>query len=91
MLHTIFRQNLPIPGKKILKDLNHIRNGGHLGHVTGIILINFHFHVPKSLGSIQNLVKICPVVSERASFNFVLIIQNSYVWPALSFDCFHCS
>ena len=38
-------------------------HGAHLGHVTRIMLISFHFHVPKS-----NLVKIGPVVSEKSKF-----------------------
>ena len=42
-------------------------HGGHLGHVTSIMLINFHFHVyPKAY--IQNLVKNGLVVSEKSKF-----------------------
>ena len=38
MLHTKFRENRPtIYG-----------HGGHLGHVTSIMLTNFHFLVPES-------------------------------------------
>ena len=33
--------------KKILRGFTIYKSGGHLGHVTNIILINFHFLVPK--------------------------------------------
>ena len=39
----------PVPEKKILKDFTIYGHGGHLGHVTGIILMHFYFRVPKSL------------------------------------------
>ena len=39
---------LPIPGT-ILKGFTIYAHGGHHGHVTSIMLINFHFFVPKSL------------------------------------------
>ena len=39
----------PVPEKKILKGFTIIGRGGHLGHVTSIISINFHFIVPESL------------------------------------------
>ena len=39
------------------------RCGGHLGHVTSIMLMNFRFLVPKSF--IQNLVKNGSMVSEK--------------------------
>ena len=37
---------------------------GHLGHVTSIILLNFHLHVPKILHT--NTVKNSQVVSEKS-------------------------
>ena len=47
MLHTKFHGNRPAgSGEDFLTIYGH---GGHLGHVTSIILINFHFHVSKSL------------------------------------------
>ena len=42
--------------------------GGHLGHVTIIMLINFHFHVPKSLHT--NFVKMAQWFLRKSSFNF---------------------
>ena len=41
-------------------------HGGHLGHVTNIMLINIHFHVPKSLH--KNLVKNGLFISEKSKF-----------------------
>ena len=32
-----------------LKGFNHYESSDHLGHVTSIILIDFHFLLPKSL------------------------------------------
>ena len=43
MLHTKFRGNRPAGSGDFLRG-----RGGHLGHVTSIMLINFHFHVPES-------------------------------------------
>ena len=46
MLHTKFVEiGLLVSENKIFEG----GHGGHLGHVTSIILIIFHFHVPKSL------------------------------------------
>ena len=53
MFHTKFRQNQPTGSWKDFVRVNTIyRHGGHLGHVTSIMLINFHFHVPESLHSL---------------------------------------
>ena len=51
MLHTKFLGNWSTgSGEDILKGFHHIRPyGGLLGHVTSIMFINFHFHVPKIL------------------------------------------
>ena len=51
MLHTKFRGNQPAGfGEEDFEGFFTIYgHGGHLYHVTSIILINFHFHVPKSL------------------------------------------
>ena len=46
-------------------------HGGHLGHVTRIMLTNFHFLVPKSFQ--QNLVQNSPVVSEKIRFEFLYV------------------
>ena len=50
MLHTKFRENRPAgSGEKIFEGFFTIYgHGGHLGHVTRIMLTNFHFLVPES-------------------------------------------
>ena len=35
--------------QKILKGFNIYEHGGHLGHVTNIMSLNFNFRVPESL------------------------------------------
>ena len=50
MLHTKFHENRPAgSGKRFLKVFTIYGHGGHLGHVTRIMLTNFHFLVPESL------------------------------------------
>ena len=51
MLHIKFHQIGPlVPGKNMFKCLYNIYgHGSHLGHVTSIILMKFHFLIPKSL------------------------------------------
>ena len=49
MLHTKFRGNwLADSGEDFLRVFTIYGRGGHLGHVTSIMLINFHFLVPES-------------------------------------------
>ena len=50
MLHTKFHGNLPDGSreKDFLRVFTVYGRGGHLGHVTSIMLINFHFLVPVS-------------------------------------------
>ena len=49
MLHTKFRGNRPArSGEDFLRVFTIYWRGGHLGHVTSIMLINFHFLVPES-------------------------------------------
>ena len=49
MLHTKFRENRPTgSGEDFLRVFTIYVRGGHLGHVTSIMLINFHFLVPES-------------------------------------------
>ena len=50
MLHTKFRGNqLAGSGEDdFLRGFTIYGHGGHLGHVTRIMLTNFHFLVPKS-------------------------------------------
>ena len=46
-------------------------HGGHLGHLTKIMLTNFHFLVPESFH--RNLVQNGPVVSEKIRFEFLYV------------------
>ena len=49
MLHTKFRGNRPAgSGEDFLRVFTIYGRGGHLGHVTSIMLINFNFLVPES-------------------------------------------
>ena len=49
MLHTKFRGNRPAgSGEDFLRVSTIYGRGGHLGHVTRIMLINFHFLVLES-------------------------------------------
>ena len=50
MLHTKFRGNQPARSgeEDFLRVFTIYGRGGHLGHVTSIMLINFHFLVPES-------------------------------------------
>ena len=62
-----------VPGKNVFKGVFTIYgHGGHLGHVTNIILLNFISLYLKAY--IINLVKNGPVVSEKASFNFHMLM-----------------
>ena len=49
MLHTKLRENQPAgSGEDFLRVFTIYGHGGHLGHVTRIMLTNFHFLVPES-------------------------------------------
>ena len=50
MLHTKFRENRPARSgeEDFLRVFTIYGRGGHLGHVTSIMLINFHFLVTES-------------------------------------------
>ena len=50
MLHTKFRENRPTGSgeEDFLRVFTIYGRGGHLGHVTSIMLINFHFLAPES-------------------------------------------
>ena len=52
MLHTyipsFMKSSPPVLEKKILKVFTIYGHGGHLGHVTRIMLTNFHFLVSES-------------------------------------------
>ena len=49
MLHTKFRGNQLNASGKNTRVFNIYGHGGHLGHVTSIMSLNFNFLVPKSL------------------------------------------
>ena len=75
-MHLNLRYHIPsfieigqlVPGKKILICFTVYWHGGHLGHVTIIIFINFHFLVSESLHT--KFGKNGPVVSEKNKFSF---------------------
>ena len=50
MLHTKFRENRPAGSgeEDFLRVFTIYGRGGHLGHVTSIMLSDFHFLVPES-------------------------------------------
>ena len=50
MLHTKFHENRPAGSgeEDFFKVFTIYGHGGHLGHVTWIMLSNFHFLVPES-------------------------------------------
>ena len=67
MLHTKFGGNQSTGSREdFLRLFTIYGHGGHLGHVTSTMFLNFHFLVPKAY--IQNLVKHGPVVSEKSKF-----------------------
>ena len=73
MLNTKFRGNRPAGSTE--EDFGRIFSiygrVGHLGHVTSIMLSDFHFLVPEAF--IQNLVQIGTVVSEKIQFEFLYV------------------
>ena len=48
MLHTKYHENRPAGSGRFLKVFTIYGHGGHLGHVTRIMLTNFHCLVPES-------------------------------------------
>ena len=73
MLHTKFRGNRPAGSgeEDFLRVFTIYGRGGHLGHVTSIMLINFPFLVPERI--IQNLIQNGSVVSEKIRFEFLYV------------------
>ena len=65
MLHSKFRGNCPADYSEedFCRVFTIFGHDGHLGHVTNIILTNFHFHVPLSLQT--KFGKNGPKVSEK--------------------------
>ena len=62
----------PVPEKKIFEGFYTIYgHAGHLGHVTSIMLLNFHFLGPEHF--IQNLDQNGTVVSEKIWFEFLYV------------------
>ena len=73
MLNTKFRGNRPAGSteenfRRIFTIYGRV---GHLGHVTSVMLSDFHFLVPESF--LQNLVQIGTVVSEKIRFEFLYV------------------
>ena len=73
MLHTKFRENRPTGSgeEDFLRVFTIYGHGGHLGHVTRIMLINFHFLVPESFHT--KLSSRSPVVSEKIRLEFLSV------------------
>ena len=71
MLHTNFRGNRPIgSGEEGFRRIFTIYGrGGHLGHVTKIMIFIFLYRK----AFIQNLIQICIAVSEKIHFNFLCV------------------
>ena len=47
-IQSFMKIGLPVLEKKIFKGFTIYGHGGHIGHVTRIMLANFHFLVPES-------------------------------------------
>ena len=72
MLHTKFRGNRPASsGEDFRRVFTIYGRGGHLGHVTSIMLITFISLYLKAF--IQNLVQNGSVVSEKIRFEFLYV------------------
>ena len=72
MLHTKFRGNRPAgSGEDFWMVFTIYGHGGHLGHVTSIMLSDFHFLVPENF--YKKLVQIDTVVSEKIRFEFLYV------------------
>ena len=73
MLHTKFRGNQPAGSREegFLQVFTIYWRGGHLGHVTSIMPLDFHFLVPESLHT--KLALIGTVVSEKIQFEFLYV------------------
>ena len=48
MVHTKFHENPPTGSEDFRRVFTIYRHGGHLGHVTSIMLTNFHFLLSES-------------------------------------------
>ena len=73
MLNTKFRGNRPaVSTEEDFRRMFSIYGRvGHLGHVTSVMISDFHFLVPEAF--IQNLVQIGTVVSEKIQFEFLYV------------------
>ena len=68
---SFMKIGLPVLEKKILEVFTIYGHGGHLGHVTRIMLTNFISLYLKAF--IQNLVQNGPVVYEKIWFEFLYV------------------
>ena len=67
MLHTKFHQNRPSSSRKVDYSVFTLYgHGSHLGHVTSIMLMNFHFIVT------TNLAENGQVATRKSKFNFYM-------------------
>ena len=73
MLHTKFRGNRPTGSgeEDFLRVFTIYVRGGHRGHVTNIMSLDFNFLVPESFN--KNLVQIGTVVSQKFRFEFLYV------------------
>ena len=76
MLHTKFHGNRSNDSGEdnFLRGFNIYGHGGHLGHVTSIMSLNFNFLVPKTY--IQNLVQNGPLFLRKASFLIIFYVND---------------
>ena len=91
MLHTKFHGNRSTGSGDFRRVFTIYGRGSHLGHVTSIMLIIYHFHVPY-LAYIQNLVKKSPMASDKSKFSFSYVndldLEYSYTFIN-SISCLH--
>ena len=72
MLHTKFRvKSARKFRRRFLKGFTIYGHGGHLGHVTSIMLSDFRFLVPESFH--KKLVQIGTVISEKIGFEILVV------------------
>ena len=73
MLHTKFHENRPAGSgeEDFLRVFTIYGHGGHLGHVTRIMLIDFHFLLPESFHTKFGLE--WPSSSEKIRFEFLYV------------------
>ena len=72
MLHTKFRGNRSAgSGEDFLMVFTIYGHDGHLSHVTSILLIYFHFHVPKYSHTVINSISCLHLPTFRSQASIV--------------------